>query len=56
MNRTYICTLAALIILLKGPSARAEFTTGLINVDFNPFVFDSTTQSGAALLGSTGDI
>jgi hypothetical protein len=50
-----IAIVIAFSICLVALPAKAEFTTGLIDVYFN-FTPQSTTQSGAAVIGTSGDI
>ena len=47
--------LAIAFLLVAHGTAKGDFTSGLINVDFN-FTAQSFNQSGPALLGATGDV
>src|SRR5215831_4099787 len=45
------------LLILTGPAARAEFTSGLIDVDLTfVYVPNPPTQTGPVVIGAVGDI
>lgn len=54
MKWTASVGILACVLLAANSQAKADFTTGLIDMDFDPFP-ESTTQTGAALIGSASD-